>query len=98
MAREAGRFDNRLMSRQGAPSAMSRGQRLARKAWQLLHQDSTRSIELAREALQAAQAQDDVAGQAWARLATGFHLLYFGTPAEAAVELAAARTHFEGLN
>ncbi|HEU5295404.1 MAG TPA: tetratricopeptide repeat protein, partial [Burkholderiaceae bacterium] len=71
---------------------------MARKAWQLLHQDSTRSIELAREALQVAQAHDDVAGQAWARLAIGYHLLYFGTPADAALELTAAQSQFEALD
>jgi diguanylate cyclase (GGDEF)-like protein len=85
------------MSRQGAPSASSKGLRLARKAWQLLHQDSTHSIELAREALQTAQARDDVPGQAWARLAIGYHLLYFDTPSGAAVELTAAQQQFELL-
>jgi diguanylate cyclase (GGDEF)-like protein len=91
-------IDNPRMSRLGATSATSKGLRLARKAWQLLHQDSARSIELAREALQAALAHDDVPGQAWARLAIGYHLLYFGTPAEAAPELTLAQHQFESLN
>ena len=85
------------MSR-GATSAASKGLRLAHKAWQLLHQDSARSIELAREALHLAQAHDDVPGQAWARLAIGYHLLYFGTPAEATPELTAAQQEFESLD
>jgi len=86
------------MSRPGATSASSKGLRLARKAWQLLHQDSARSIELAREAFQACQTHDDRTGQAWARLAIGYHLLYFGTPAEARVELHAAQAQFEALD
>jgi len=95
LARAAREFDNRRMSRLGATSATSKGLRLARKAWQLLHQDSTRSIELAREALREAQSHDDPHGKAWAQLAIGYHLLYFGTPAEASVELSAAQTGFE---
>src|SRR5512143_791373 len=95
MARAASEFHNSPMSRLGATS---KGLRLARKAWQLLHQDSARSVELAREALQDAQAHDDVPGQAWARLAIGYHLLHFGTPAEAAAELSAAQTQFEQLD
>jgi diguanylate cyclase (GGDEF)-like protein len=88
-------FDNPRMSRLGATSASSKGLRLARKAWQMLHQDAARSIELAREALQAAQDHDDAPAQAWARLAIGYHLLYFGTPAEAAPELTQAQQQFE---
>jgi diguanylate cyclase (GGDEF)-like protein len=86
------------MSRFGALSTSSKGLRLARKAWQLLHQDSQRSIALAREALAAAHSADDVAGQAWAQLAIGFNLLYFGTPAEAAPELTAAQQLFERID
>ncbi|MFO1223095.1 MAG: diguanylate cyclase [Burkholderiaceae bacterium] len=86
------------MSRPGAASATSKGLRLARKAWQLLHQDSARSVDLARQALQEALSHDDAQGQAWARLAIGYHLLYFGTPAEARVELSAAQSQFERLD
>lgn len=64
----------------------------------MLHQDSARSIELAREALQEALAHDDRPGEAWARLAIGYHLLYFGTPAEARVELTAAQGQFEQID
>jgi diguanylate cyclase (GGDEF)-like protein len=84
-----------VMSNAGATSTASKGLRLARKAWQLLHQDSARSIELARQALQASLDHDDTTGQAWARLAIGFHLLYFGTPAEAAPELSHAQQLFQ---
>ncbi|HEX6018064.1 MAG TPA: diguanylate cyclase [Burkholderiaceae bacterium] len=86
------------MSRPGVTPATSKGLRLARKAWQLLHQDSARSVELARQALQEALSHDDRLGQAWARLAIGFHLLYFDTPAEATVELTAAQAQFEQLD
>ncbi len=65
--------------------------RLARKAWQLLHMDSARSVALARDALAGALRSGDPQGEAWARLSIGFHLLYFGAPADAAVELAAAQ-------
>jgi diguanylate cyclase (GGDEF)-like protein len=98
VARTPRRFDNPRMSRFGELSTSSKGLRLARKAWQLLHQDSARSIALAREALEAARQGADVAGEAWARLAIGYHLLYFGTPAEAAPELTTAQQQFEGLN
>lgn len=70
-----------------AHATPAKGARLARKAWQLLHLDSSRAITLAREALDAATRSVDLAGQAWARLAIGYHLLYFGTPQEAAHEL-----------
>ena len=85
------------MSRFGELSTSSKGLRLARKAWQLLHQDSMRSVALAREALDVARGAADSAGEAWAHLAIGFHLLYFGTPAEAAPELTAAQQLFERI-
>jgi diguanylate cyclase (GGDEF)-like protein len=86
------------MSRFGELSTSTKGLRLARKAWQLLHQDSARSIALAREALEVAQHSADSAGEAWARIAIGYHLLYFGTPSEAAPELTTAQALFDGLN
>jgi len=85
------------MSRFGELSTSSRGLRLARKAWQLLHQDSMRSVALAREALEVARHGADTAGEAWARLAIGWHLLYFGTPAEAAPELTTAQQQFDSI-
>jgi two-component system, cell cycle response regulator len=69
------------------PATTAKGARLARKAWQLLHLDSARAITLAREALDVATRGVDLSGQAWARLAIGYHLLYFGTPPEASHEL-----------
>ncbi|MCW5657396.1 MAG: diguanylate cyclase [Burkholderiaceae bacterium] len=86
------------MSRFGELSTSSKGLRLARKAWQLLHQDSARSVALAREALEAARQGADIAGEAWAHLAIGWHLLYFGTPAEAAPELTTAQQQFESIH
>ena len=86
------------MSRFGELSTSTKGLRLARKAWQLLHQDSARSIALARDALEAARHGADIAAEAWARLAIGYHLLYYGTPSEAAPELTTAQAQFDGLN
>jgi len=85
------------MARSAESPASSKGLRLARKAWQLLHQDAARSIELARQALAQAAAEHDVPGQAWARLAIGYHLLYFGTPAQAAPELTTAQRLFDSF-
>ncbi|HET9978723.1 MAG TPA: GGDEF domain-containing protein [Burkholderiaceae bacterium] len=69
--------------------------RLARQAWHLLHVDSARAIALADQALAAARARHDVAGEGWARLARGFHLLYFARPRVAAPELKAAQHLFD---
>jgi diguanylate cyclase (GGDEF)-like protein len=79
-------------ARQPRPSAALR---LARQAWNLLHIDSARAIALAEQALATAQARADVAGEGWARLARGFHLLYFARPRVAAPELKAAQRLFE---
>ena len=68
---------------------------LARRAWQLLHVDSARAIVLADKALAAARLRGDAAGEAWARAARGFHLLYFARPRDAAPELRAAARLFE---
>ena len=86
------------MSRFGELSTSTKGLRLARKAWQLLHQDSARSVALAREAIEVARHGADTAGEAWAHLAIGFHLLYFGTPAEAAPELTTAQQQFDSIH
>ncbi|MCO5125199.1 MAG: diguanylate cyclase [Rhizobacter sp.] len=69
--------------------------RLARQAWRLLHLDSQRAIACADKALARALAQGDVLAEGWARLARGIHLLYFVTPAAAAVELEQARACFD---
>jgi len=73
----------------------TKGLRLARKSWELLHQDSARAFELAEQALAIALAGHDASGEGWARLAIGFHLLYFGTPAQARLALDAASSRFE---
>ena len=52
----------------------------ARRAWRLLHLDANESAALAGRALQRAQAQQDRHAQGWARLALGFHQLYFAGP------------------
>jgi diguanylate cyclase (GGDEF)-like protein len=68
--------------------------RLAQRAWRLLHLDAATALTLAERALARAQAAHDGAGEAWARLARGFHMLYFSAPADAGAELALARRCF----
>ena len=58
-----------------------------------MHLDSDRSAVLSRQALEAALANGDTRAEGWARLAQGFHQLYFATPAEASAEL--RRAHHE---
>ncbi|WP_295647200.1 diguanylate cyclase [uncultured Methylibium sp.] len=70
---------------------------LARQAWRLLHLDAARAITLADRALAVAQAHGDAAGEGWARLARGFHLLYFARPRDAAPELRAAQKAFDAV-
>lgn len=60
----------------------------------MLHLDSARSFELAEQALAIALNDRDAGAQGWARLAIGFHLLYFGTPAQARQALEAASACF----
>jgi diguanylate cyclase (GGDEF)-like protein len=78
-----------------APKSALDARRKARRAWGLLHLDATRSVALADQALTAAGADGSAA--AWARLARGFHRLYFATPPEAAAELEPAQAAFEAL-
>jgi two-component system, cell cycle response regulator len=73
----------------------SEAQRLAQRAWKLLHIDSAHAIALAEQALAKAQERADAPGEAWARLARGFHLLYFARPRVAAPELRAAQKLFD---
>jgi diguanylate cyclase (GGDEF)-like protein len=73
------------------PTAAQRG---ARRAWRLLHVDAPRCLVDARKALARAQADADVHGEALARLALGFHGLYFAAPAEARAMLEAAAAGF----
>jgi diguanylate cyclase (GGDEF)-like protein len=69
--------------------------RLARRAWRQLHQDAAESIRCADKALARALADGDRTGEAWARLARGFHQLYFATPQQAGEELVLARAAFD---
>lgn len=74
------------------PAATSAALRQARRAWNLLHVDSAAARALAERALAGA---GDALAEGWARLALGFHLLYYATSAEAADMLAGARAAFE---
>lgn len=69
-------------------------QRLARRAWRLLHVDALQCLADAQRALARAQAEADTHGEALARLALGFHGLYFAAPAEARAELLTAAAGF----
>ena len=69
--------------------------RQARRAWNLLHVDSTQARTLAERAIVAATRAADTLAEGWACLALGFHLLYYATAAEAAVELHRARACFD---
>jgi two-component system, cell cycle response regulator len=80
-----------------APAPSSGPLRQARRAWNLLHVDSTQARALAERATQGAARSGDVMAEGWARLALGFHLLYYATAAEAAVELRRAQACFEGI-
>ncbi|HEY0857636.1 MAG TPA: diguanylate cyclase [Albitalea sp.] len=68
--------------------------RQARRAWNLLHVDSTQALGLAERAVTAAERSSDVAAEGWARLALGFHRLYYATAAEAAEQLHRASACF----
>ncbi len=72
--------------------------RRARRAWACVHVDSSRSLVLAEEALALARAAADSRAEGWARLARGFHRLYFATPAQAGTELRAARCNFDQVS
>jgi diguanylate cyclase (GGDEF)-like protein len=77
------------------PARTTEALRLAQRAWGLLHIDSARAVALADQALQRALAHGDGAGESWARLARGIHLLYFARPRVASVELRTAQRLFE---
>jgi diguanylate cyclase (GGDEF)-like protein len=68
--------------------------RHAQRAWKLLHVDSAQARAGAERAITAAGDSDALA-EGWGRLALGFHLLYYGTAAEAARELRRAQASFE---
>lgn len=69
--------------------------RLARRAWQLLYSDSQACIAAADEACARAQRSADAGAEGWARLARGFHLIWYATPQDALAELGAAQTCFD---
>jgi diguanylate cyclase (GGDEF)-like protein len=74
------------------PAPSSTALRQARRAWNLLHVDSAQARTLAERAIAGAGA--DLQAEAWARLALGYHMLYYATAAEAAVELERAAALF----
>lgn len=78
-----------------SPTKPSRARRLARKAWRLLHVDAAQAIALAEQALGCAG--DDAVAEAWARLARGYHLLYFASPAVSIPALSDARDRCDAL-
>src|SRR5204862_4068128 len=85
-----------IMRRMATPrSPITAPLRQARRAWNLLHVDSAQARTLAERAIASAMAAADTAAEGWARLALGFHLLYYATAAEAAVELQRARRCFD---
>jgi diguanylate cyclase (GGDEF)-like protein len=69
--------------------------RQARRAWNLLHVDSTQARLFAERAIAGAERSGDPLAEGWARLALGFHLLYFATAEDAAAVLLRARDCFD---
>ena len=88
-------LDASLVRARPRSRASSRALRLAREAWRLLHVDSARAIALADQALGLAAHDEEAA--CWARLARGYHLLYFATPSAATHELQEAQRRFDAL-
>ena len=77
-----------------APGADTRAARRARRAWRALHIDAAQAVRLADSALALALQTTDAAGEAWARVALGFHGLYFAAPDEARAKLEQAHRCF----
>jgi diguanylate cyclase (GGDEF)-like protein len=71
---------------------------MARRAWKLLYQDSTRCIALADQALARAVHERETLAEGWARLVRGLHLIWYSTPQTAAQELGQAEACFAALN
>lgn len=80
-----------------APVRPSAPLRQARRAWNLLNADSVQAGALAQRATEGAAKAGDPTAEGWARLALGFHLLYYATAAEAAVELRRAQACFDAV-
>jgi len=88
--------DAPIMPAMSAPRPLpSAALRQARRAWNLLQVDSTRSRTLAERALAAAARAGDTLAEGWARMALGLHLLYYATTSEAAAELHLAQSCFD---
>ena len=81
------------MATQRLPS--SQALRLARRAWNLLHVDSTQARALAERAIEAAAGSKDLAAEGWGRMAMGFFQLYYATAAEASAQLQRAQECFD---
>jgi diguanylate cyclase (GGDEF)-like protein len=75
-------------------AASSAALRLARRSWRLLYSDSQQCTLAAEQAFARASKRGDVAAQGWARLARGFHMIWYATPDEAQAELEAAQRCF----
>lgn len=73
---------------------LSPAQRLAQRAWRLLHVDAPHAQQLLQRAAGQAAAIGDAPGAAWADLVRGFHELYFAAPTQAEDTLQRARTQF----
>jgi diguanylate cyclase (GGDEF)-like protein len=59
--------------------------------------DPAQARTLAQRAIEGTCQGGDTTGEGWARLALGFHMLYYATAAEAAVELRLAQTCFDAV-
>jgi diguanylate cyclase (GGDEF)-like protein len=70
-----------------APAAATAASRLARKAWRLLYSDSAACIQSAEAAFERGLQRGDLGAVGWARLARGYHLIWYATPQEARAEL-----------
>ena len=73
----------------------SQALRLAHRAWNLLHVDSTQACALAERAIEAAAGSEDLAAEGWGRMAMGFFQLYYATAAEASAQLQRAQACFD---
>ena len=71
--------------------------RLARRSWRFLYSDSQRCYATAQQAFERAVRRGDLEAQGWARLARGFHLIWYATPQEAMDELNGAQRCFESV-
>ncbi|MFN0182260.1 MAG: diguanylate cyclase domain-containing protein [Aquabacterium sp.] len=71
----------------------STAQRMAQRAWRLLHVDAGEANKLVERAAARAERDGDAAGLAWALLVRGFHKSYFATPQDAEADLAQAAEH-----